>query len=96
MRFAIIAVLALGLGASSYAEDGSTAAPKDVKAINTICPVSGEKVDSSIAPVEAKTTDGKTVEIGVCCANCPAAIKKHPEWYADAAVENKKYDGKDK
>ncbi len=94
MRFAIIAALALGLGVSSYAEDAGKTVAKDAKAVNTICPVSGEKVDPKIAPVEAKTKDGKTVLVGVCCEKCPAAIKKNPEAYGDAAVANKKYEEK--
>jgi hypothetical protein len=83
--------LAFAVGSACYAEDAGKA---NAKAVNTVCPVSGEKIDPSVAPVEAKTKDGKTVEIGVCCNKCPAAIKKNPEAYAEAAVANKKYEEK--
>jgi hypothetical protein len=105
MRLALTAALAFGLGLSVYAADGAdankpapgaapAAAATDGKAVNTVCPMDGAKVDSKVAPVEAKTKDGKTVLIGACCASCAAEIKKTPDKFIDAAVGNKKVDEK--
>ncbi|MEK7414957.1 MAG: hypothetical protein AAB263_16710 [Planctomycetota bacterium] len=95
MRIAIIAALAFGLSLSSAAAEsgGKPDTATIPKAVNTICPVSGESVDVSIAPVAVKTKDGRTVNVGVCCAKCPAVIKKNPDLCADAAAENKKCEG---
>jgi len=94
MRLTILAALTLALGTTLAAADATPAAPQAVQASNTICPISGEKIDPSIAPVEAKTADGKTVEIGVCCEKCLAKIQKDPNTYADAALANKTIDQK--
>nr|MBA2481526.1 hypothetical protein [Planctomycetota bacterium] len=61
-----------------------------------VCPMDGAKVDAKIAPVEAKTKDGKTVLIGSCCAGCSAEITKTPDKFVDSAVANKKNDEKTK
>lgn len=98
MRFALIAAsLALFTGAAAFAEDSSDKDVKaaehkalDGKAINTIDPVNGAKVDPKIAPVEAKAKDGKTILIGAATADTAATIKKDPEKYIDAALANTK------
>ncbi len=97
MRFALIAAsLAMFSGTAAFAED----ADKDVKAaehkaidgkaVNTIDPVTGDKVDAKIAPIEAKTKDGKVILIGAATGDTAATIKKSPEKYVDAALANKK------
>lgn len=86
----LVPLLALTLVAgSAFAEDAKPAAP--ATAINTVCPVGGDKVDPKLAPIAAKTTDGKEVMIGICCAGCDKAIAKEPAAYADAAVANRKH-----
>jgi hypothetical protein len=97
VRYLLITVLALSVGAASYAadEDGTKAEAKaDSKAVNTIDPNTGEKVDPKIAPVEGKTKDGKTVWIGVSDDASAEVIKKDPPKYADAAVANTKVESK--
>jgi hypothetical protein len=94
MRFALALALAFA-SVSLFAEDGAKpAAATAAKAVNTVCPCDGDKVDPNVAPVTGKTKDGKTVEIGACCAKCAAKIKENPDAYADAAVANKKVEEK--
>ena len=101
MRYLLIPALALMVGASGFAADASdkdanAAEHKavDGKAINTIDPVTGDKVDAKLAPVEAKAKDGKTILIGVSSEKSAATIKKNPETYVDAALANKKSESK--
>ncbi len=85
MRLAFALALAFA-SASAFAEDAAPAT-----ATNTVCPVSGKPIDKSIALIDAKTSDGKDVKIGVCCNDCPATIKADPAKYADAAAKDQKY-----
>jgi hypothetical protein len=78
------------------ADETKPAAAADAKAVNTVCPLDGAKVDAQVAPVAGKTKDGKSVEIGACCAECSAKIKATPDAFADAAVANKKVEEKAK
>jgi hypothetical protein len=99
MRHLLIPALALALGGAAYAADEAGATPKteakaEAKAVNTIDPNTGDKVDPKIAPVEGKTKDGKTVLIGASSAESEAIIKKDPAKFADAAVANKKVESK--
>ncbi|MBA2480727.1 MAG: hypothetical protein H0V44_08695 [Planctomycetes bacterium] len=102
MRYALIAALALMTGAGAMAadtdKDVKAAEHKavDGKAINTIDPVNGEKVDVKIAPIEAKTKDGKIILIGVSTQATGDTVKKDPEKFIDAALANKKTEEKTK
>ncbi|MBA3709464.1 MAG: hypothetical protein H0W83_11680 [Planctomycetes bacterium] len=93
----LIAALAIFTSAGVMAVEGTD---KDVtkaehkavdgKAVNTVDPVSGDKVDGKIAPIEAKTKDGKTILIGVATQATGDIVKKNPEKFVDAALANKK------
>lgn len=91
MHSAFLSALALCLilmmGSLATAADGDA-----VKAVNTICPNEGDKIDTSIPPVVVTTKDGKAVAIGVCCKDCPPIIRKSPDKYATAALADKKAD----
>jgi hypothetical protein len=95
----LISCLAL-LSASGVAADSATPAPAapaaapSAQAVNTICPISGEAVDPSVPTIAGKTSDGKTVAIGMCCSKCAAVVAKNPDAYADAAVANQKASAK--
>lgn len=59
--------------------------PTDVR--NTICPVSGDKVETSRL---TRTYDGKVYHL--CCADCIKPFEKDPEKYAKAvAADPAKY-----
>ena len=76
---------ALSFGATAWAAD----AADEHKPVNTVCPISGKKIDPSIPPVEAKTADGKTIWIGVCSEGSATKIKKDPAKYVKAAMDDK-------
>jgi hypothetical protein len=96
MRFLLVPALVLSLGVASVqaAEDAAAPAAAAPAAVNTIDPVTGGKVDAKIAPVEAKTKDGKTILIGAETADSAAKIKADPAKYVDAAIANKAVDAK--
>ena len=83
IRIAIALALALGASSLFSADDASA------KAVNTVCVACGAPVDAKVAPVAAKTKEGKDVLIGCCSDKCAAEVKKNPAQYADAAVMNK-------
>jgi hypothetical protein len=91
MRFALAIALAFASVSVFAADEAKTDAKADAKAVNTVCPLDGNKVDAKVAPVAGKTKDGKTVEIGACCADCAAKIKAKADDYADDAVKNQKH-----
>jgi hypothetical protein len=96
MRFALAIALAFASVSVFAADEAKPEAKADAKAVNTVCPLDGSKVDPKVAPVAGKTKDGKTVEIGACCADCAGKIKATPDTYADDAVANKKHEEKAK
>lgn len=54
---------------------------------NTVCPVSGDKVEGSKL---TETYDGKAYHL--CCADCTKDFKKNPKKYADeVAADPAKY-----
>lgn len=63
-----------------------TAATAPVKVNNTICPVTGDKVDMN-HPVTV-TYNGKIYNL--CCAMCPATFNSNPEKYSKIAEEQTK------
>jgi hypothetical protein len=84
MRLALLALLTLTALTSGVAYAG------DDKAVNTVCPGSGDKVDPDLKPITVTTKDGKMVVIAVCCKDCIAEIKKEPDKFAAAALANQK------
>jgi len=81
LALALLALASLTAGAAYAGDD---------KAVNTVCPGSGDKVDPDLKPITVTTKDGKQVTIGVCCKDCLADIKKDPDKYAAAALANQK------
>jgi len=88
LRCAVAGALAATAHGALYAEQSASLANVDIKAVNTVCPVDGRPVDSSIPPITGRTRDGKRVVIGVCDESCAALVRAHPGWYADDAVAN--------
>ncbi len=98
MRFVLAVALAFAT-VSAFAEAADKASDKgkemSAKAVNTVCPLDGAKVDAKVAPVSGKTKEGKEVSIGSCCAECAGKIKEIADSSAaDAAVANKKMEEK--
>jgi hypothetical protein len=98
MRFVLAIALAFAT-TSVFAEAADKASDKgkemSAKAVNTVCPLDGAKVDAKVAPVSGKTKEGKEVSIGSCCAECATKIKDVKDSSAaDAAVANKKMEEK--
>jgi adenosine/AMP kinase len=63
------------------------------KAINTICPVTGQPINSAIAPIIITTGKGERsqrVLIGVADAQAAEKVKANPTAYIAAAKANKK------
>ena len=56
----------------------------DNKPFNTVCPVSGEEIDSDITA----TYNGKTY--GLCCKRCLKKFNNDPEKYASKLTEDGK------
>ena len=102
MRTLLLTSLLLCFGAS-YA-GAADASDKDLnsgehkavdnKTINTIDPVTGDKIDPNVAPVAAKAHDGKDILIGASSVDSAAVIKKNPDKYIDAALADKKSEEK--
>ncbi|MBA2479109.1 MAG: hypothetical protein H0V44_00470 [Planctomycetes bacterium] len=82
MRYLVMSALALAFAsAPAFAEAADKASDKgkemSAKATNTTC-CCGKPVDAKVAPVEAKTADGKAVSIACCSDACAAEVKKDP------------------
>ncbi len=63
--------------------------PAEQRAVNTICPVSGLKVDAALKPVAVRTADGRSVQVGVADAECATVVSKDPVRYATLAEANR-------
>jgi hypothetical protein len=66
---------------------------EDSKAINTICPVTGQPVNSTISPIIITTGKGERSQrllIGVADAQAAEKVKANPTAYIAAAKANKK------
>jgi len=76
---------------SSAADPSSNEKPAQtettkIESINTICPVSGDKVGGDMGkPVYV---DYKGQKIGFCCKDCLKDFKKNPDKYAALAEKN--------
>jgi len=85
-RFLIpLSALALGaialLSAHAFAGDAPSAPAAAVSLGNAICPVTGE----AVKPGFLVRWGG--IDIGFCCAECPAKFTAHPENYAPALLK---------
>ncbi len=90
MRFLLIAALFMGAVAPTvFAADVAPAADS-MKAVNTVCPVCGGKVDAKIEPVVAMV-DEKKVMIGCCKMECHDMVAKDAAKYAPSATANKQW-----
>jgi YHS domain-containing protein len=93
MKKELIAILALGLATGAMAADpnpapSASAAPSaetSNKAVNTVCPVSGDTVGDVGKPVYAQY-QGKT--IAFCCKDCLKKFNKSPDKYGPLALKN--------
>ena len=86
-----IALIGLHHSAALYGEQAVSMANIDAKSVNTVCPVDGRPIDSTIAPITGRTRDGKRVAIGVCDASCAAIVRAHPDAFANDAVANARH-----
>ncbi len=69
-------LLAFLLGTGLYLVSLTPTFAEEAKpALNTVCPVSGQKADAKVTTVY----QGK--EYAFCCKNCLAKFKKNPEKY---------------
>lgn len=73
--YAVAALVTIVAAVSLYAQDAKNNHAS--KAWNTVCPVTGDDVDSSIQTV---SHDGK--EYGFCCKGCVSKFKKEPAKYS--------------
>jgi YHS domain-containing protein len=93
MKKPILALLAATIAVSAFAADPSpspsaSAAPSaqtSNKAVNTVCPVSGDTVGDVGKPVYAQY-QGQT--IAFCCKDCLKKFNKNPEKYGPLALKN--------
>lgn len=76
----IVIVLALGLGLAACTEkEAADPAPTDNAAVQTTCPISGEKLGSMGEPV-VMSYEGK--EVKLCCKSCIKKFEADPAKYA--------------
>ena len=93
MKKQMLALLATTFAVSAFAADPSaspsaSAAPSaqtSDKAVNTVCPVSGDTVGDVGKPVYAQY-QGKT--IAFCCKDCLKKFNKNPDKYGPLALQN--------
>jgi hypothetical protein len=88
----LLLAIALGFASiSAFAEDAAPAPTATATATNTVDPVDGKPIDKTIAPIAAKTSDGKDVLIGASSNDNAATIKANPAKYADAAAKDQQF-----
>jgi YHS domain-containing protein len=87
----IIAFVALTTGpplviqADSPDPQNTSATSSSEKAVNTVCPVSGDKVGTVGKPVYVEY-QGK--RIAFCCKDCVKKFRKNPDKYGSLALKN--------
>ncbi len=84
----LLALVLSSASVSAFAEDQAPAPATTATATNTLDPVDGKPIDKAIAPISAKTSDGKDVMIGSSSNDNAAKIKADPAKYADAAAKD--------
>jgi len=93
MKKQIIALLTTAFTISAFAADpnpapsasGAPSAQTSIKPVNTVCPVSGDKVGDVGKPVYAQY-QGNT--IAFCCKDCLKKFQKNPDKYGSLALKN--------
>ncbi|MBA2482153.1 MAG: hypothetical protein H0V44_15945 [Planctomycetes bacterium] len=81
-------ILAAFASTTSAAEK---AAADPVHAINTVCPVTGKKIDPKVVPqVVELANPSSSIAVGLCSEECRATVAKDAEKFAKAAITNKK------
>ena len=91
MKLIISALFSASLASASLAADPIVDKPAQterakIESINTICPVSGDKVGGDMGKPIYVEYKGK--KIGFCCRDCAKDFKKNPEKYAGLAEKN--------
>ncbi|GAB6283381.1 MAG: hypothetical protein STSR0008_21460 [Ignavibacterium sp.] len=66
-------------------EDKENEVSSEMKAWNTVCPVTGEEVDPSVETVEYNGKD-----YGFCCSRCVSKFNKDPKKYSASLSEDGK------
>ncbi len=87
MRYMAICVLAFSLAVVIPIADAVE------QTVNTICPVTGKRVDSAIPGIIVTVGKGERSQrlvIGVADADAAAKVKNNPNAYVTAAKANKK------
>jgi YHS domain-containing protein len=90
MKKELIAVLLAALTVSVFATDPSptasaSAAASDA-AVNTICPVSGDRIVGFVGKPLYAQYEGKNIV--VCCNECLTKFQQNPEKYGPLALKN--------
>lgn len=93
MKNPMIVLLTAAFTFSAFAADpnpsaSASAAPSaqtSQKAVNTVCPISGDKVGDIGKPVYAQY-QGQT--IAFCCKHCLKKFNKNPDKYGSLALKN--------
>ena len=90
MKKELIAVLLAALPVSVFATDPSptasaSVAPSD-EAVNTVCPVSGDRIVGFIGKPLYAQYQGKNV--AVCCDECLTKFQNDPDKYGPLAFKN--------
>jgi YHS domain-containing protein len=93
MKKPMIVLLTAAFTISAFAADPSQSASASAapsaensnKAVNTVCPISGDKVGDIGKPVYAQYK-GQT--IAFCCKHCLKKFNKNPDKYGSLALKN--------
>jgi hypothetical protein len=91
-RRVLIGLLVLVAASRVAAADDARPAGQEVRAINTVCPVDGKKIDPKLAPVRV-VVDGdppREIWVGICSEEDRKKIAADPRLYGKAAIANKK------
>ncbi len=77
--------------AADIAPRPAASAAEQLIAINTVCPVDGERIDPQIAPIRARTVTGRVIGIGVCSRTCAEIVRKDPDRFIEDAIANHRH-----
>jgi YHS domain-containing protein len=90
INFLIPALIASAIATSAFASDPGAEKPvasAKTEAVNTVCPVSGDKVGGDMGkPVYVEY---KGQKYAFCCKDCAKDFKKNPDKYAALAEKNR-------
>jgi hypothetical protein len=92
LRFARLVALLVTLALACGLGQPALAADSELKPINTVCPVTGQPVDPTLAPVVVvlgKGDKAKRIIIGIADRSAAAQIKTDPQRFAEAAKANR-------